>query len=659
MELRLALPGLHRRTAWSTTKTATALRVGGQSLLESEDEIRRGCLAGFRSLLDSLPGPVQVVCEVWPSEREPGAGEPGWETRVLIVTHLQEAVADLQEQLRRCAVTSVPVVTVPPILEVERASWLRSDGGLHQSYWLAGLPGGLVSAGWLARLLFIDCALSLSYHIYPLATDTAVNYLNRQVRHMSAERIWHERRNDADPMIEEAIPTARRLLSGLTSSRQRIYQVSCYVTLHAPTAASLMTSAKRLRAAAAGCLASFEPCWFDQLPALHATLALGSDELRRVHLMDSSAVTSLYPWLHADLRHRRGLRLGRSQATGLPVCLDPGILSNANVSIFGHSGTGKSYLMGLMITQAVRLGIQCFVLDPEHEYLRLATDLGGTAVALSPGSGHSLNLFDAVTVGRDREAGLDELVELIGVLAGGLSAADKAAVGAACQQALKARADPVLADVVARISRRPGHELLVEALERWVHGGLGEMLSRRTNVNLNSNPVVFGLRELGHDLVPPIEFLLTTVMWRRATMGGRRWWLFVDELGSLSEHQQMRRFLVRMARRSRKYRGGLVFATQNPSDVLSGDDGRSLVNNAATALFGALQPLEARALAKAYAITEDQCRRIEAGNRGEFMASVEGKRLFLSVEGLADDAALLARSMGASRDIEPAVPTPG
>ena len=61
----------------------------------------------------------------------------------------------------------------------------------------------------------------------------------------------------------------------------------------------------------------------------------------------------------------------------------------------------------------------------------------------------------------------------------------------------------------------------------------------------------------------------------------------------------MRSFVVSLARRIRKYNGSLVFATQNPGDLLSSDQGAVVATNPALLFLGAgkaFEPLRVREL---------------------------------------------------------------
>ncbi|MFZ6029356.1 MAG: DUF5752 family protein [Chloroflexota bacterium] len=85
-------------------------------------------------------------------------------------------------------------------------------------------------------------------------------------------------------------------------------------------------------------------------------------------------------------RPYRQLKLGRN-FQGAPVQIDPFSLLNQNLSIFGASSSGKSWLAGLLTEELLRLNYQVCIIDPEGDYRALAAGphtllLGGSTTPL-------------------------------------------------------------------------------------------------------------------------------------------------------------------------------------------------------------------------------------------------------------------------------------
>jgi type IV secretory pathway VirB4 component len=144
--------------------------------------------------------------------------------------------------------------------------------------------------------------------------------------------------------------------------------------------------------------------------------------------------------------------------------------------------------------------------------------------------------------------------------------------------------------------------------------------------------VVFGMRELREELVPAVHFLLAEALWSRIKARRRRRLLIVDELGLLFDDPTIRRFVVSLARRIRKYDGSLVFATQNPGDLLSSDAGLVVATNPAIHFFGAQRPGEAQKLQRAFQLSDAQRSQLETAQRGDFLLAAGPDRLGIRVQ---------------------------
>lgn len=618
-------------------------------------------LAGFRRLLDGLDGPLQVVLRF-----VPGAGGdlgaaaalaalPGPQVRHLrsadlaFAAELRQAPGAVRREVEmvigadaadalRAALRELGVEVLAesrdppePPLGDEFARAFRDPSGWHRTWYLERFPGVDLEAGWLLQLVPAGCRVEIAWHAVPLPTAWMVEYLQRQLAAMRATRAMGG--GAADPALEGALPAAESLQQRLVASQERAFHVALYLTLSAGTEAELRAGAERVEQAGRAALCRLEPCAFEMRAGRLATLPYGADALGRRRVLDTSSLCTLFPWLDADLQHPGGLLVGTSRATGSPVLIDPfdqARFANANVGVFGHSGAGKTFLMSTLALGAYATGAQVFVLDPEHEYGGLATALGGVEIRLALGSGQALNVLELPAGGRTEAVvgpAVADAVDLVAVICGGLDEADRADVELAARRAYAELETPLLHDLAGRLPASRA----ATVLRRWVGGSLGAIFSAPTNVDLDAPFVVFGMRELREELVAPVHFLLARALWNRIKARGRRRLLVVDELGLLFEDLTIRRFVVSLARRIRKYDGALVFATQNPGDLLSTDAGAVVATNPALHFFGATRPGEAARLQDAFHLSAVQRTAIETARRGEFLLSAGAERLSVAV----------------------------
>lgn len=110
------------------------------------------------------------------------------------------------------------------------------------------------------------------------------------------------------------------------------------------------------------------------------------DQFERV--LPASSVANLYPFNYSGKTDANGFYLGRDKY-GSKIIVDfnkrADDKTNANILILGNSGQGKSYLTKLIITNLLESGMNIICLDAEHEYVDMATNLGGCFVDLMSG----------------------------------------------------------------------------------------------------------------------------------------------------------------------------------------------------------------------------------------------------------------------------------
>jgi len=644
---------------WPSAEIAV-IKTGSLGFEGAGEADRARWISSFRRLLDGLDSPLQILIEV-----APGAGDESSasvtpqdfdEMRgadLAFVDRLAQSTSahrfatfliTSKAQSRRIEPALHELGVQPEVAATrmhacfgkELAGRYEHAAGHSRTWYVDRLPGSDLEAGWLYRLLPPGLNLRLSWHITPLPVAWIVDYLQRQLINMRASRLVEQDAMSPDPHLAGALPNAEDLQRRLASSQDKAFHVAVYLTLTAATVGKLEAGATQVEAAARAVLCRLQSCTFRMLDGHLATLPIALDRLGRKRVLDTSSLVTFFPWLETDLQTSGGLVLGRNTATGAPILIDPfdqRRYSNANIGVFGHSGAGKTYLLSSIALGALGRGIQVYVIDPEHEYGALARQVGGVDVQLALGSGHSLNVLDLRPSNRRDEGWIGpasaDAVDLCATICGGLDEAERAVLERAVRAAYRDIDQPVLRDVACRL---PAGSRVAAILQRWVHGSLGEMFSSATNVDLESPIVTFGMRELRDEMVAPVHFLLSEALWARIKRKDRRRMLVVDELGLLFEDATIRRFVVSLARRIRKYDGALVFATQNPGDLLSSDQGTVVATNPAVVFFGAQRPGEAAKLQETFHLSTRQRAFLESARRGDFLVAAGADRVAVQVQ---------------------------
>jgi hypothetical protein len=525
---------------------------------------------------------------------------------------------------------------------------IRVGEGYASSFAVTGYPAE-VAGGWLEPLLTYPGRLDVALHVHPIAAQVAAQRLRRQrARLESGRRSDAEHGRLADPEAEAAAQDAADLAYRLARGEGRLFKVGLYLTVYAPDEQALGREVAAVRALAGSLLITLAPTTFRALQGWVTCLPLGVDAIGATRTFDTAALAAAFPFTSPDLvradpadtRPATGILYGVNAASSGLVLWDRWSQDNHNSVTLGRSGSGKSFFTKLEVLRSLYQGVQVYVIDPEDEYSRLTTAVGGTMLALGA-DGVRLNPFDlprhARTAAAGR-AGSNALLRramfastFIGVLLGAdLSAGEKAALDKAvlaayarCGITTEARTwgrpAPILADLVEALTRLPSEDAAVLAakLEPYTSGSYAGLFDGPTSTAPEGHLVTFSLRELPDELKTVGTLLVLDAIWRQVTGPHRaRRLVVVDEAWLLMRDPEGARFLLRMAKAARKHWAGLMVITQDVGDVLGSELGAAIVANSSTQVLLRQAPQALAAVSAAFRLSEGEKAAIASAGQG-------------------------------------------
>jgi hypothetical protein len=566
---------------------------------------------------------------------------------------LRDRARQLTEQLRRMGIASHALdddelralYGLGPAAAAEDELGVSQHAGAVEiaGRWSATLtveryPGEGVEPGWLLPLTGFPGELEIAIHIVPQETDRVLGVLRRRMRDLSADELTQDSATaTAATATVDTLPDVVTAYHAMARNEERGFTISLYLTVSARNLTELNMQIESLTACCRRLMLKVSRPFFQMAQGVVSTWPLGVDLLGRDHLVHTGAAATFFPWLQEDLADRQGHYWGYNRDTGGLVIFDPfdeSRFQNANVAVLAHSGAGKSYAAASLILSGYARGVGAIILDPEAEYGGLVRGLGGSYLNLAAGSGHAINALDPLIV-IDPEDPLDrmhDVLDLFSLMCGTLEPVERAEIEHAVREVMTdQREGAVLGDIVAVLRRRRPSARCTTVLQRWVSGDLGRLFSAPTNVDLGADVVGFNLRDLQEEVIAPAYFLLASWLWSVLRRDRRRRHLLVDEAGLLLEHEPIRRFMVRLARRIRKYQGSLILVSQNPGDLFDTRDGAVLATNPSLLLLGSQKRSEAIKLQRAYSLTEPQVNFLETAERGDFLLVAGLNRIPLHV----------------------------
>lgn len=542
----------------------------------------------------------------------------------------------------------------PDAVEVH-ARRLRLGDGWAATLIVTGYPAE-VGPGWLEPLLCYPGRLDVALHIDPVPPAVAARKLRtQQGRLESARRGRADKGRLDDPELDAAAVDAADMATALARGESKLFRLGLYLTVHAATRDELDDEVEHVTALASSLLLTTQPASFRSLQGWISTLPLGLDLLRVRRSMDTPALAAAFPFTSPDLpadpaphAELSGRLYGvNATSTGL-VLWDRWAQPNYNSVTLARSGAGKSYFTKLealrslypdATTAAGGESVQVFIIDPEHEYARLAEAVGGTYLRLGA-PGVRLNPFDLPTGAAEIPDALTRRAlfthTLIAVLLGdALTPGDRAVLdravtatytsaGITSDPRTWARPAPQLANLARTLQQDPDGAQLAARLAPYTTGSYSGLFDGPTTHPIDAHLVAISLRDLPDELKSVGTLIALDAVWRRVLdpRVRRRRLVVVDEAWLLMQQPEGARFLYRMAKAARKHWAGLAFVSQDPADVLATDLGQAIAANAATQVLLRQAPQAIDTVAEAFGLS--------GGERDYLLTANPGDALLLS-----------------------------
>jgi type IV secretory pathway VirB4 component len=496
---------------------------------------------------------------------------------------------------------------------------------LTKTYFIFSYPRYL-NTGWLSPIINLDTPLDISFFLHPIETETILKQLRRKVTEVQAELNEREEKGlISDPALETAFHDLEELRGSLQTAQEKMFKFGLYITVYARSKRELIQIETALRSILESRLIYIKPALYQQKEGLLSTFPYGLDSLGNHTTLNTSPLSSIFPFISFDLSSNEGILFGINKHNKSLVLFDRFSLENANMVIFAKSGSGKSYAVKLEILRSLMIGIDCLILDPENEYSTLAKATGGSFFNISLSSDSHINPFDLPDVrqGENPEdilrSNILNLVGLMRIMLGGLTPEEDAIMDRALSETYAARditpeTDPetwqdnipILSDLEAVLEGMDGAQVLTEKLRKFTRGTFSQFFNNKSNVNTDSSLTVFGIRDIEDELRPIAMFIIMRYIWNvvRSTLKKRI--LIIDEAWWMMQNEDGASFLFGLCKRGRKYWLGVTTITQDVSDFMKSSYGKPIITNSSIQLLLKQSPAGIDLIKETFMLTEQE-----------------------------------------------------
>ena len=518
-------------------------------------------------------------------------------------------------------------IVAPSSIEAKN-SYIKIGERFAKSYFVFSYPRYL-STGWLSPIINLNIPMDISFHLYPVGSEQILKKLRKRVTEVQAEIGEREEKGlIREPELETAHGDLEDLRSKLQTAQERMFRLGLYITVYGKTENELMDIETKLRSILESRLIYIKPALYQQKQGFICSSPYNLDPLNVSTLMNTSPLSSIFPFISFDLSSNEGILYGINRHNYSLVLFDRFTLANHNSVIFGTSGSGKSYAIKLEILRYLMLGVACIVIDPENEYKALSDAVGGSNFNISLSSPHHLNPFDLAPPREDERpedilrANINSLIGLIRIMFENLTADETGIIEIALYETYAAKditpdSDPklwgteespfpLMGDLEEILLTMEGAESLVKRIQRFTKGTYANFFNQPSNVDMKNRLVVFGVRNMEDELRPMAIFVILKYIWKTVTSKMQKRLLVIDEAWWLMKNVDSASFLFGTVKRARKYWLGVTTVTQDVNDFMGSQYGKPIITNSAMKLLMKQSPATIDVVKKTFDLTEEE-----------------------------------------------------
>ena len=534
-----------------------------------------------------------------------------------------------------------------------------------------------VRGGWMSSLINAGEGVDIDVH---LRRENRGKTLDKVAQRIRLNRTKLRGMQDTSTDYEEltgSIQSGYYIKSGIANNNEDLFYMSVFITISARTYEELLWRRGQMTDLLKSMDMYVGDCNFQQEAALRSVMPFlcidPNIEKKAQRNILTSGAASTYMFTSFEMSDDSGVLLGINRHNNSLCIVDlfnTKVNKNANVTLLGTSGAGKTFTTQLLALRMRMRGIQCYILAPlkGHEFKRACAAVGGTYIKISPGSTNCINVMEIRrTLSPEMELidemdynsedsllsrKIQQLLIFFSLLIPDMSneeeqMLDEALVRTYRQFGITHDNDslyadkahtrykkmPILGDLHKLLEANPLTQRLAIIVSRFVTGS-AQSFNQQTNVNLDNKYVVIDISELKGKLLPVGMFIGLDYVWDQVKSDRtKRKAIYIDEIWQLigaSSNRQAGEFCQEIFKIARGYGAAAIAASQDLSDFFSLEDGRygrAIINNSKTKIILNLEPDEAEYVRETLKLTRTEIRSITQFERGEALISSNNNKV--------------------------------
>lgn len=558
----------------------------------------------------------------------------------------------------------------PRGLDLTHFNYIIMDGRYYCFLYIKGngYPGS-VRGGWMSSLINAGEGIDVDVH---LSRENRSKTIDKVAQRIRLNRTKLKGMQDTSTDYEElanSIQAGYYIKNGIANHNEDLFYMSVFVTVSAKTYEELLWRKQQMVDMLKSMDMYLSECRFQQeaalrsvMPFLQISPALQKKTQRNVL---TSGAASTYMFTSFEMSDDSGVLLGVNRHNNSLCIVDlfnTKINKNANLTMCGTSGAGKTFTLQLLALRMRMRGIQCYIIAPikGHEFKRACSKIGGEFIKIAPGSPHCINVMEIRhTISPEMELidevdyndmdsmlarKIQQLMIFFSLLIPDMTNEEEQMLDEALIKTYnefgithdnsslyadstvfppKLKKMPILGDLHKHLLENPMTARVAAIVSRFVTGS-AQSFNRQTNVDLTNKYIVLDLSELKGKLLPVGMMIALDYVWDNIKADRtKKKAIMIDEIWQLigaSSNKMAAEFCLEIFKVIRGYGGAAIAATQDLSDFFGLDDGkygRAIINNSKNKIILNLEQDEAQYVKDVLKLTRTEVRSITQFERGE------------------------------------------
>lgn len=499
--------------------------------------------------------------------------------------------------------------------------------------------------GWIDFFLSYGAGTEVDIYTHKMPHDLTVNALQQYNRWKRVD-INNPKRSSEKRNLDFGKYKLNASVLDCLESDQDLFEVNIFITISALTIgdlrykkALLLKNLTQKKYYVEEAYANCRQYYLATLPLMYKPLSISKRNMRNY---TTRSLESFYMYTSYTLCDNNGCVLGENHKNHSIVAINnynTDIFPNANISLFGMTGSGKTYTTEIFARAMRVIGVRVFFILPvkAHEYLRGCKAISGQYIQLYPGSKDCINVCEIRPAQSIDKRVLKESIRKepclltskitfliawlkLNMLSDPMTSDELDILEVTLTQLYNdygftmdndsawadkknkvIRESPIISDMYDRFLEIPSLKRVAKCLKKYVVGSCSN-LNGRTNVDYTNkyNCIDVDQTNIPPDLIP--AFLLLATEWVYSLIKEDRLsldMLILEEIWKMLVDPSSSEQIRDLFKLIRGYGGAAMALTQDINDCLNNEAGKAILSGTAIKFIMHLEKPEGRRVVNA------------------------------------------------------------